>query len=164
MSFPKCLGEYTNHAIAFYVVLSKQLNGLPDNAIVRYDRVKVNVGKGYDPDTGVFTAKKAGVYSFSWCYLTKKWYTAYVGGYVDKKLYSPAVIHNQASTWMSTYIQYRPDKTWHPSSPRNTPRDYSRTAVGLLWDCSGSLRDYSRKQTQQSLELLCSPVRENNSE
>lgn len=35
-----------------------------------YDDVITNVGNGYDSETGIFTCRKAGLYSFSWTSLT----------------------------------------------------------------------------------------------
>ncbi|XP_061186944.1 complement C1q-like protein 2 [Saccostrea echinata] len=91
-----------NHTTAFHAVLSKSINSLAHNTIVQYKTVTANIGGCYDPDNGVFTAKEAGVYSFSWCFLTKKGGTVYLGGDVDGKIYSYAIIEHQASTWMST--------------------------------------------------------------
>ncbi|XP_062570551.1 uncharacterized protein LOC134232581 [Saccostrea cucullata] len=102
---PKCTKNLVNdqkQTIAFYAVLTSSINALANGAIVKYGIVELNVGKGYDRDTGVFTAKEAGIYSFSWCYLTKKGYTAYISGYVEAKEYSRATIDHQASTWMTT--------------------------------------------------------------
>ena len=53
----------TESGIFFYVQIGNRT--FPENGLLRFDRQILNVGGGMDMKTGVFTAPKAGVYSFS---------------------------------------------------------------------------------------------------
>lgn len=67
--------------IAFNSVLSKTLTNVPKNHIIKFERVLVNEGNGYDPSTGKFTAPVDGVYFFSWTYHTNRGSVTYLGGF-----------------------------------------------------------------------------------
>ncbi|CAG0898617.1 unnamed protein product [Darwinula stevensoni] len=43
---------------------------ITENAVIRYESTEVNVGDAMDPNTGIFTAPIAGIYSFSFHYYT----------------------------------------------------------------------------------------------
>ncbi|CAG2191660.1 C1QL [Mytilus edulis] len=49
---------------AFFATLSKTVT-LGTNAVVKFDRVVTNVGKGYDPNSGIFTVGQSGLYEFA---------------------------------------------------------------------------------------------------
>ncbi|XP_063438701.1 collagen alpha-1(VIII) chain-like [Mytilus trossulus] len=49
---------------AFFATLTKTLS-LGTNAVIKFDRVVTNVGKGYDPKSGIFTVGKSGLYEFA---------------------------------------------------------------------------------------------------
>ncbi|XP_062621363.1 uncharacterized protein LOC134282953, partial [Saccostrea cucullata] len=69
--------------VAFHAILSKRLNNIPVNTILKFENVLTNEGKGYSPTTGKFTAPVDGVYSFSWTYSTNKGSRFFVVGVVD---------------------------------------------------------------------------------
>ena len=87
--FPGCSGE----VIAFHATLTKTLQNVPKNTIIKFEKVLVNQERGYNPITGIFTAPVDGVYSFSWNYCTEKATTAYLSGFVDGKLMAKKSIH-----------------------------------------------------------------------
>lgn len=78
-SFSVCKGK----TIAFHAILSKNLNNLPRDTIIKFKNVKLNEGNGYNPVTGKFTAPENGVYSFSWTYGTTRGGNVGIEGYVD---------------------------------------------------------------------------------
>ncbi|CAG0900810.1 unnamed protein product [Darwinula stevensoni] len=43
---------------------------ITENSVIRYESTEVNIGDAMDPNTGVFTAPIAGIYSFSFHYYT----------------------------------------------------------------------------------------------
>ncbi|XP_078341809.1 uncharacterized protein LOC111110026 [Crassostrea virginica] len=87
---PKCrkppYSDCQGKVIAFHAFLSTRLSKLPSGTIIKFGRVLVNEGNGYDPNTGKFTAPVDGVYSCSWTYHTNKGSIAYLGGFVDGTL------------------------------------------------------------------------------
>ncbi|XP_071135258.1 complement C1q-like protein 3 [Mytilus edulis] len=50
---------------AFFSTLSKRFVLSNSNKVLIFEGVKVNRGGGYDPSTGIFTAKRDGLYNFS---------------------------------------------------------------------------------------------------
>ncbi|XP_052086489.1 complement C1q-like protein 3 [Mytilus californianus] len=56
--------------IGFLATPSRPLKNIKMHATVIYDLVKTNIGGGYDPATGKFTAPSDGLYYFSWTTLT----------------------------------------------------------------------------------------------
>ena len=88
--------------IAFNSVLSKTLTNVPKNHIIKFERVLVNEGNGYDPSTGKFTAPVDGVYFFSWTYHTNRGSVTYLGGFLDGKLTAYGGISQQTSAWENT--------------------------------------------------------------
>lgn len=94
---------YSNGKIvAFHAILSKKLNNVPTNTIIKFGKVLVNEGSGYNAATGKFTAPFDGVYSFSWSYCTDKGTNAYLGGYVNGNLITKISNKAQASSWKNT--------------------------------------------------------------
>ncbi|XP_076079005.1 complement C1q tumor necrosis factor-related protein 3-like [Mytilus galloprovincialis] len=64
--------------VGFQVSNSGSLQNIGNGAIVIYETVTTNLGKGYDKSTGVFTARVHGLYYFTWTVLTyagKSFYT-----------------------------------------------------------------------------------------
>ncbi|XP_062617244.1 uncharacterized protein LOC134278953 [Saccostrea cucullata] len=51
--------------VAFHAILSKGLNNIPIDTILKFENVLTNEGEGYSPTTGKFTAPEDGVYYFS---------------------------------------------------------------------------------------------------
>lgn len=96
--FAECKGK----TIAFHALLSSNLQNTPANTIIKFGKVQVNEGGGYNPATGIFTAPVDGVYSFSWTYHTNKGSVAYLGGYVDGTMRTYIGIGTQANNWQST--------------------------------------------------------------
>ncbi|XP_078340773.1 heavy metal-binding protein HIP-like isoform X2 [Crassostrea virginica] len=103
---PKCRKHYptgcSGEVIAFHATLTKTLRNVPQSTIIKFEKVLINQGRGYDPTTGKFTAPVDGVYSFSWTYCTEKGTTAYLSGFVDGKLMAKISNHSQVSAWQNT--------------------------------------------------------------
>uniref|UniRef100_A0A8W8LX21 C1q domain-containing protein n=1 Tax=Magallana gigas TaxID=29159 RepID=A0A8W8LX21_MAGGI len=93
--------ECKGKTIAFHAVLSGHLTNTPINTIIKFGKVQVNEGSGYNPATGKFKAPVDGVYSFSWTYHTNKGSVAYLGGYVDGTIRTYIGTNTQASPWQS---------------------------------------------------------------
>ena len=74
----------------------------PQCTIIKFERVLVNDGNGYDPKSGKFTAPVDGVYSFLWSYCSSKGSTAYLGGFLDGTLTSKIGVRDQANLWQNT--------------------------------------------------------------
>ncbi|KAL4222099.1 hypothetical protein ACF0H5_018140 [Mactra antiquata] len=53
-----------NGEVGFSAKLSTNVYGLPVQSVVKYDYVAFNAGNGYDPETGIFTVPKDGMYMF----------------------------------------------------------------------------------------------------
>lgn len=51
--------------MAFFVGLYDNLGPITDHADIVFDRVVTNVGSGYEPSTGRFTAPVNGTYQFN---------------------------------------------------------------------------------------------------
>ncbi|CAC5370165.1 C1QL [Mytilus coruscus] len=49
---------------AFFATLTKTVS-LGTNAVLKLDRIVTNIGNGYDPNSGVFTVGKSGLYEFA---------------------------------------------------------------------------------------------------
>ncbi|XP_061187452.1 complement C1q tumor necrosis factor-related protein 3-like isoform X2 [Saccostrea echinata] len=93
-----CQGKF----VAFHAILSKRLNNIPVNTILKFGNVLTNEGGGYNPSTGKFTAPEDGVYSFSWTYCTNKGSNVYVVGVVDGTIRAYISNHGQANNWQNT--------------------------------------------------------------
>ncbi|XP_063401925.1 complement C1q tumor necrosis factor-related protein 3-like [Mytilus trossulus] len=63
--------------VGFQVSNSGYLQNIDDGAIVIYETVTTNLGKGYDNSIGVFTAPVDGLYYFTWTVLTHAGKTFY---------------------------------------------------------------------------------------
>ncbi|XP_062617245.1 heavy metal-binding protein HIP-like [Saccostrea cucullata] len=105
---PKCDCHKENNRgslgkiVAFHAILSKRLNNIPVNTILKFANVLANEGEGYNPTTGKFTAPEDGVYSFSWTYCTDRGSTLYVYGIVDGTVRAYISNNGQASSWQNT--------------------------------------------------------------
>eukprot|EP00105_Crassostrea_gigas_P014078 XP_011430625.1 PREDICTED: complement C1q tumor necrosis factor-related protein 3-like [Crassostrea gigas] len=100
---PTCERKARNSiTVAFHVKLKKTITGLSQNQIIKYDDVITNIGEGYDPTTGKFTAPVDGVYSFTWIYMTRKGVKAYIGGVIDDKQIVWALMYDQTALMAST--------------------------------------------------------------
>ena len=53
------------HQVAFFVGLYDNLGPITDHADIVFDRVVTNVGSGYEPSTGRFTAPVSATYQFN---------------------------------------------------------------------------------------------------
>ncbi|XP_048743551.2 complement C1q subcomponent subunit B-like isoform X2 [Ostrea edulis] len=90
------------HVIAFHASLKSHLNNVPVNATITFGNVDLNMGNGYNPETGVFTAPEDGVYSLAWSYLSRQGGTVYVAAAVDNVDRVFTCIENQQSKFIST--------------------------------------------------------------
>ncbi|XP_069103130.1 complement C1q-like protein 4 [Argopecten irradians] len=50
--------------VAFQAMLNHQIGSLGDDETIRFDRMQVNLGGGYNPTSGVFTCSVPGLYVF----------------------------------------------------------------------------------------------------
>lgn len=50
------LTDSNGKIVAFHAILSKKLNNVPTNTIIKFGKVLVNEGSGYNAATGKFTA------------------------------------------------------------------------------------------------------------
>ena len=88
---------------AFFASLKKHPYTLAGaNAVIKFEDVRVNRGKGYDPSTGVFTAPRKGLYHISCLifgisgnslhYQLNKNDAAYTYGYTTKGIHTSSTI------------------------------------------------------------------------
>ncbi|XP_056016180.1 complement C1q tumor necrosis factor-related protein 3-like [Ostrea edulis] len=64
-----CKGR--NHgATAFHARIPSHLKNLGNRAVVVFRKVTLNSGSAYDGNTGIFTAPRDGIYSFTWTIMT----------------------------------------------------------------------------------------------
>nr|XP_022300321.1 complement C1q tumor necrosis factor-related protein 3-like isoform X2 [Crassostrea virginica] len=98
---PKCskqpIKACPGKVIAFHAVLSNHLRNVPTSTIIKFDRVDLNDGNGYDPNTGKFTAPVDGVYYFLWTFSINKGTIAYLCGTVDGTCRSHVATYDLAS-------------------------------------------------------------------
>lgn len=92
----------TDGVIAFHASLKNHLSNVPVNTIIKFEKVHLNKGNGYDPATGVFTAPEDGVYSFAWSFISSKGDTVYLAAVVDNQVQAYACINQQKSNHIST--------------------------------------------------------------
>ena len=64
-------------AVAFYAYLSHSQSHLGSHHILTFDTVPTNIGGGYEPNTGTFSAPEPGTYVFSWSGIIS--YTGHIG-------------------------------------------------------------------------------------
>ena len=57
-------------ATAFHAELKNNIQNLPHNNKVVFDKIHLNEGSAYDPKTGIFTCKDPGIYVFDWTIMT----------------------------------------------------------------------------------------------
>ena len=62
----KCIKGTREYRVkpAFFALATKG-HLLTGNSVMKFDNVETNIGHGYDPSTGIFTAPEPGVYAFS---------------------------------------------------------------------------------------------------
>uniref|UniRef100_A0A8W8M0G8 C1q domain-containing protein n=1 Tax=Magallana gigas TaxID=29159 RepID=A0A8W8M0G8_MAGGI len=87
----------TVSVIAFHASLRNHLRNVPVNTIIKFEKVHLNKGNGYDPATGVFTAPENGVYSFAWSFLTSKGGNVYLAAVVDNQVQAKSSIEKHQS-------------------------------------------------------------------
>lgn len=107
----------TNRVIAFHASLKTHLHNVPLYTIIKFEKVHLNKGNGYDPSTGVFTAPEDGVYSFAWSFITSKGGTVYISAVVDNKVQANTCIYKQQSNHVNTsghliYELKKGNKVW----------------------------------------------------
>ncbi|XP_062592790.1 complement C1q-like protein 2 [Saccostrea cucullata] len=71
--------------VAFYSRLSQHHHSSPPGTVLKFDDVKLNIGSGYNPVNGKFSASENGLYFFTWNYLIQNGNNAYIGAYVNGK-------------------------------------------------------------------------------
>ncbi|XP_070198515.1 complement C1q-like protein 3 [Littorina saxatilis] len=60
------LANVLTPAVVFTATFSRvDIRGLDDQQVLKFDKVLTNVGQGYSPDTGLFTAPEHGTYIFN---------------------------------------------------------------------------------------------------
>ena len=129
-----------NRAFAFHAELSgSNIKNLPHNHKVLFNEVHLNEGGAYDPKSGIFTCKEAGIYVFDWTILTHYGYSfntdLMVDGVVRGRLYLEAKhIKNYLSGSSMVVVKLRPgSKVW--VEPHST--EVGKYAVGGLSFFSG---------------------------
>lgn len=93
-----------NERPVFFASLTKDTTLSGVNDVVKFDDVKINVGRGYDRNTGVFTAPRNGVYVISCLILGRKSSEVhfqlnknndlYTGGYVSNINYGSNTLNS----------------------------------------------------------------------
>ena len=89
------------NVIAFHANLRNTIKNIPVNTALKFDDVKLNEGKGYDPKTGIFTAPTDGVYSFAWSFLSINGGTVYVTAVVNNVGQVHTCVHKQQTYHIS---------------------------------------------------------------
>ena len=72
--------------MAFHAELGPDKTDLTPGQIIQFQTMKQNYGNGYDPQTGIFTCPRSGLYFFTFTIM------AYPGKWTDTKL-----VHNGSS-------------------------------------------------------------------
>ncbi|XP_062585248.1 complement C1q-like protein 4 [Saccostrea cucullata] len=125
---PKCEKKYVpgkGIPVAFHAKLTKAINRIRGNEIIKYDDVIANVGNGYSPSTGIFTAPIE-TYIFFQLDMTKNGAIAYISGIVDGKLLVYSAIHGQSAEYQSSTAHLvvplkKGNKFWTASTSGHTP-------------------------------------------
>ena len=76
--------------VAFYALLSMNLDRVGDHHIVKFDNVVSNVGGAYDSTSGIFEAPQKGTYVFHWAITNEE------HSYMNTELFSNGVIYGKA--------------------------------------------------------------------
>jgi hypothetical protein len=94
----------STHVIAFHASHNTKthLTNVPVNTTIIFGNVNLNMGNGYNPETGIFTATEDGVYSFTWSVLTNTGGTIYLAAAVDSEDRVYTCVHNSQSSYSST--------------------------------------------------------------
>lgn len=88
--------------IAFHESLKNHLRNVPVKTIMKFEKVHLKNGNGYDPATGVFNAPEDGVYSLAWSFLSSKGGTVYLAAVVDDQVQAKTCINDQKSAHINT--------------------------------------------------------------
>lgn len=109
--------DCTGSVIAFHASLENHLRNVPVGTVIKFKKVHLNKGTGYDPSTGVFTAPEDGVYSFAWSFLSSKGSTVYIAAVVDNQVQAYTCVNDQQSFHVSTsghfiYELKKGNKVW----------------------------------------------------
>ncbi|KAK3084667.1 hypothetical protein FSP39_017192 [Pinctada imbricata] len=102
--------------VAFHAGLNKDVENLPYNSKLVFDKVYLNQGLAYDPITGVFTCPTHGIYVFHWTITTKAgkyFYTDFmVNGQMVGRSHPNANTVNRASSSSVVQRLKKEDKVW----------------------------------------------------
>nr|XP_022301827.1 complement C1q-like protein 3 [Crassostrea virginica] len=96
----ECTTDKRN-VIAFHANLRNTIKNIPKNTVLKFDDVKLNEGKGYDPKTGIFTVPTDGVYSFAWSLVSINGGTVDVAAVVDNVALVKTCVYKQQSNYLS---------------------------------------------------------------
>lgn len=99
--FTECT-TYKGTLIAFQANLQNTLKNVPANTILKFENVKLNLGGGYNPKTGIFTAPADGVYSFTWAFLSSDGGNVYVAAMINNDVQVRSCVYRQKSQLIST--------------------------------------------------------------
>ena len=89
------------NVIAFHANLRNTIKNIPKNTVLKFDDVKLNEGKGYDPKTGIFTVPTDGVYSFAWSLVSINGGTVDVAAVVNNVALVKTCVYKQQSNYLS---------------------------------------------------------------